>query len=120
MRLEILVGSDDPIIYPINSAKMTLGSAETCDVIISAEGISRRHLTVIAEDDQYFVIDQGSTNGSFINEERLVPGRRVEFTSFFPVRLGDNTLLSLISDDENELREPLVLPPREKTSPGMT
>lgn len=101
MRIEVLIGNDDPIIFPLNSSKMTLGSSEHCDIIIDADGVSRKHITFISEGDNYFVVDQGSTNGSFINEERLIPGRKTEFTSFFPVRLGDNVLISLLSDDED-------------------
>jgi pSer/pThr/pTyr-binding forkhead associated (FHA) protein len=68
MRIEILVdGSEEPQIYPINKQKLVLGSGETCDVIIPSEQISRKHLIIAAEGDSYFVIDQGSTNGSFIN-----------------------------------------------------
>lgn len=100
MRIEVLVGSDDPIIFPLKSSKVSLGSAESNDLCLNAEGISRKHLLILEEDDRYYIIDQGSTNGSFVNEERLVPGRKVEFTSFFPVRLGENVLVSLLSDDE--------------------
>lgn len=101
MRLEVMIGNSDPLIYPIKSSRVVIGSAETSDIVLPSNGISRKHLIVAVENDQYFVIDQGSTNGSYLNEERLVPGRRVEFTSFFPVRLGEDVLISLISDDED-------------------
>ncbi len=106
MRIEILVGnSEEPLIYPLNKPKIVLGSAETCDVIIDGTKVSRKHLIILSEGDNYYVIDQGSTNGSFINEERLVPGRRTEFTSFFPVRLGDSILITLLSDEEQLTEE---------------
>lgn len=72
-----------------------------------------------AEGDDFFVIDQGSTNGSFINEERLIPGRKTEFTSFFPVRLGDNVLITLISDEEGSPTIDIPVPSKEKTSPHL-
>ncbi len=100
MRIEIVVDNQDPVIFPLNKPRLLIGSQETCDIVISTRGISRKHLSVIVENDSYFVIDQGSTNGSYINEERLVPGKKTEFTSFFPVRLGLNVLLILISDEE--------------------
>ena len=102
MRLEVLVNNDDPEIYPLNKSEIFIGSGESADIIISHKGVSRRHVKISVINDQYFVTDQGSTNGTFINEERLIPGRRLEFTSFFPVRLGDNVLLSLLSDEESE------------------
>jgi pSer/pThr/pTyr-binding forkhead associated (FHA) protein len=121
MRVEILVdGSDEPQIYPINKPKMMLGSGETCDIVISSGNISRKHLMIVNEGDSFFVVDQGSTNGSFINEERLVPGRRTEFTSFFPVRLGDNVLITLLSDEEAnaEKSDPMIpLYPKEEATP---
>lgn len=119
MRIEVLVGNEEPAIYPLKSNKVTIGSGESCDVILDASGISRKHLTVITEDDQYFVIDQGSTNGTFINEERLIPGKKVEFTSFFPVRLGDNVLVSLLSDEEGTLSSFEFPSKKEPTNSGM-
>lgn len=115
MRLEIMIGNSDPLIYPIKGGRTVIGSAETSDIVLPAGGISRKHLVVAVENEQYFVIDQGSTNGSYINEERLIPGRRVEFTSFFPVRLGDDVLISLVSDDEDEYQE--TSPSSESSAP---
>jgi pSer/pThr/pTyr-binding forkhead associated (FHA) protein len=106
MRIEILVGAEDPIIYSLKEPKMTIGSAETNDVILTSSGVSRKHLLITTDGEKFFVSDQGSTNGSYINEERLVPGRRVEFTSFFPVRLGDDVLVSLLSDEEGMFSGP--------------
>jgi pSer/pThr/pTyr-binding forkhead associated (FHA) protein len=100
MRLEVIVESEDPKIFPLNQSEIMIGSGESCDIILNAEGISRKHLKVISSGDQYFVVDQGSTNGSYINEERLIPGGKMDFTSFFPVRLGDNVFLTLLSDEE--------------------
>jgi len=100
MKIEILIGQDDPIIFPLNKNKVVIGAGDNCDVILPSEIVSRKHLVVYSEDDKFYVSDQGSRNGSFINDERLVPGQKVEFTSYFPVRLGDDVLISLITDDE--------------------
>lgn len=102
MRLEVLVDQQDPLIFPLNKERILIGSGESCDILLAADGISRKHVIVISNEDDFYVIDQGSTNGTFINEERLVPGKRVEFTSFFPVRLGANVLLTLLSDEESQ------------------
>jgi hypothetical protein len=100
MRLEILVDSEEPVIYALNKPEIVIGSGDSCDIILGSAGVSRKHLKVLVEGDSYFVLDQGSTNGTFINEERLVPGRKTEFTSFFPVRMGSRVLLTLLSDEE--------------------
>lgn len=100
MRLEVLVDSEGPKIFPLSKPKIVIGSSESCDIILPTKDISRKHLIVVVEGDRYFVVDQGSSNGSYLNEERLVPGRKVEFTSFFPVRLGTGVLITLLSDEE--------------------
>lgn len=101
MRLEVTVDNEDPKVYPLDRPKIVIGSHPSCDIVIQSSSVSRKHLVVISQDDQFYVSDQGSTNGSFLNEERLVPGMRSEFSSFFPVRLGTTVLLSLISDEES-------------------
>ena len=123
MRIEILVDNEEPRVFSLNKPKLLIGSLESCDIILNAGGISRKHLTVLNEDENFFIIDQGSTNGSYINEERLIPGRKTSFTTFFPVRLGDNVLITLLSDDDADLanfHEPAaVAARREKSSPNM-
>lgn len=101
MRIEVVVDQNEPQVYPLNQPKIMIGASESCDIVLSVDGVSRKHLLVINEEDDFYVIDQGSTNGTFINEERLVPGKRSPFTSFFPVRLGENVLLTLLSEDES-------------------
>lgn len=102
MRLEILVGNDEPQIFPLSKPKIVLGTHETCDIVLSNDGISRKHLIVFTEGDQYYLVDQGSSNGSYVNNQRLIPGQKVEFTSFFPVRLGNDVILSLLSDEDSD------------------
>ena len=100
MRIEILVDNGEPKIYPLDRPKIVVGSHESCDIVIDNTGISRKHLVIVVRDEKYFVADQGSMNGSYINEHRLVPGSSTEFTSFFPVRLGFNVLVTLLSDED--------------------
>jgi hypothetical protein len=100
MKIEITIEGSEPYHYPLKKAQTLIGSAKECDISLSAEGVSRKHLLVVVEGEQFFVIDQGSANGTFVNDERLVPGQRVEFTSFFPVKLAANVTLALLSDEE--------------------
>jgi len=117
MRLEVLVENEDPVVYPLSKDKITVGSSENCDIILSSEGVSRKHLSITIEGDNFFVVDLGSSNGSYINEERLIPGKRAEFTSFFPVRIGHNILLSLLSDEEAQSEGMIEIPLSLKEKP---
>lgn len=119
MRLEILAGSENPVYYPINKPKMVIGSDLSCDIVVSEDEISRKHMILIQDGDSFYVVDQGSTNGSYLNEERLIPGRRVEFTSYFPVRLGSSVLMSLVSDEDaaDEAQKISIPFPKESSAP---
>lgn len=100
MRIEITIEGQEPVIYQLLKEKTLVGSGSECDIQVEAEGVSRKHTIIFAIDDSYSVVDQGSTNGSFINEDRLVPGQRADFTSFFPVKLGHLVTMTLLPDEE--------------------
>ncbi len=100
MKLEISVEGQEPLIHKIKSQKILIGSGSDCDIVLQADGISRKHAAIHSEDDKFFIIDQGSTNGSFINEERLTPGSKSLFTTFFPVKLGFHVTVTLMDDDD--------------------
>lgn len=119
MRLEVLIGSEEPKTYSLNKTRLIIGTSEFSDIRINESGVSRKHAVIMYEDEKYFVVDQGSTNGTFINEERIVPGRKVEFTSFFPLRLGANVLVTLLTDgDEIPVPREVSVPLELKVPPG--
>jgi pSer/pThr/pTyr-binding forkhead associated (FHA) protein len=105
MRIEVLVPDENPVFYDLDKPRMVVGTDLECDIILSHSDVSRQHLIIIKDGDSYFVMDKGSTNGSYLNEERLIPGRKLEFNSFFPVRLGTDVLISLVSDEEGLAEE---------------
>ena len=112
MRLEVLADNRNPVIYVLNRPEIYIGSLESNDIAIHSSEISKKHLKLIITDDgKCFVIDQGSTNGSFIDDERLVPGKREEFKLLTSMRLGDKVLLTLLDKDRGDFPE---LPLREQ------
>ncbi len=44
------------------------------DIELSDEVVSRRHLEIILKDGRYWVRDLGSTNGTMLDDDRIVPG----------------------------------------------
>jgi hypothetical protein len=101
MYLEILIDAQKPVIYLLNKPEIYIGSLSTNDIIVSASGISRKHAKLVIQDKKVFITDQGSTNGTYMANERLAPGKRVEFTTLEPVRLGEQVFLTL-SEDKND------------------
>jgi pSer/pThr/pTyr-binding forkhead associated (FHA) protein len=81
--------------YPITSAVTVLGRGTEADVIVDDAGVSRRHAEVHADNGQLTVRDLGSTNGTFVDGEKiagvaaLVDGSRIRIgRSQLIVRFG--------------------------------
>jgi pSer/pThr/pTyr-binding forkhead associated (FHA) protein len=55
---------------PLEPGEYTLGRGTEVDIQIQDPGISRKHLVIII-DEKVIVKDLGSTNGTYINGERI-------------------------------------------------
>jgi hypothetical protein len=65
--------------YPLMGAITVLGRDDSADIILDDPGISRRHSEIrVTNDGPHLVAsirDMGSTNGTFLNSERISSGR---------------------------------------------
>ena len=64
-----------PDVGPIQMVQGTavFGKSPSVDVTIDNTYVSRRHFQVRCQDDVFFISDLDSTNGTFVNGERLTP-----------------------------------------------
>ena len=64
-------------------------------LVLDADNISREHVAFERRDDQYYIVDLGSANGTYLNDERVVSaplnqGDRVRIGSYeFQVTLRE-------------------------------
>ena len=79
-------------------SSITVGRDPESDLQLLAEGVSRKHLLVCEVNGDFFVEDLGSTNGTFLNGEKIQKGELVRFNSFFPVQLGESVQLFLLDE----------------------
>lgn len=64
-----------------------IGRTETADITFDDTEISRQHAQIIRQGDDYFIEDQGSTNGTFVNGHRA--GGRTALNDGDIIDLGD-------------------------------
>ena len=55
-------------------AKMTIGRSPECSIVIDNKLASRQHATIQKIRDAYFLKDEKSTNGTFLNGHRIADG----------------------------------------------
>lgn len=67
---------------------------ELVDEVVADENVSRRHLRIAAAGDQFYVEDLNSSNGTFLNEQRLVPFKPARLNYGATVALGNLVLMA--------------------------
>lgn len=76
--------------YSINSASIVLGRSSEADILVDDTGVSRRHLEIRAQDGRIYAVDLGSTNGSYVNGQRV--NGQAELTDGSTISVGRSRL----------------------------
>ena len=58
------------------------------DIELNGDVISRRHIEILLKDDRYWVKDLGSTNGTMLNDDRIISGNLYELKQNSKIGLG--------------------------------
>lgn len=120
-RLVMRSGPSIGQIYPLDKNEMVIGRDLTNDIVISDSEVSRRQARLFLQGANYLIEDLGSTNGTFVNGQRLMgsyvlrPGEIVTFGEtlslvFEGVVDSDATVVSGVGFS-------LPTPPTQKVSP---
>lgn len=88
MRISAQIEFDKTMDVEIPKSMVTIGRASGNDVSIPHESISRSHCTVQLNKGVFTITDLGSSNGTFIDGERLAPNKPKNFLSTSQVTLG--------------------------------
>lgn len=99
--------------YPILGESALLGRDKSCDVVVHAEGASRRHALIVRAGDAFYVEDLNSSNGTFLNGRKILQRTRLDPND----RLEIPGLAVTFHLDDPKL-PPLPLPMREGDVPG--
>ncbi|HEY1400812.1 MAG TPA: SpoIIE family protein phosphatase [Terriglobales bacterium] len=105
----IYVQGNDQQTLSLNHTPYTVGRKVDRDLVIPDPRVSREHAQIVAENGEFFVVDQGSKHGTFVNGERvdrrkLVRNDRLEFGArdiayliFHPLHATSNTAREFLS-----------------------
>ncbi len=77
--------------HHLESGSATIGRAIETDIVITSQRVSREHARVYRKGRHWFLEDMGSTNGTFLNEERVL--NPSELRDGDSIMIGDVTFL---------------------------
>jgi pSer/pThr/pTyr-binding forkhead associated (FHA) protein len=96
MFIKVEVEFLDTVIYEINQERFFVGSALSNHISFKLPSISKKHVEFIFEENVWKVIDLGSTNGTYLDEQKLAKNKPIKILPGETVRLGDMVHLTLI------------------------
>lgn len=89
-RLAVTSGPLRGTTLPLSTSGILVGRAPACTLVLDDEYTSSRHARVYPQYGEWWVEDLGSTNGTFVDEMRIVEPTAVEPGT--PIRVGQSTL----------------------------
>lgn len=71
IRISIAEAGKSPQLLTYNAPVITLGRLPQHDLSLNGKGVSSTHCRILREGDTYFIEDLGSTNGTYVNRQRV-------------------------------------------------
>jgi serine phosphatase RsbU (regulator of sigma subunit) len=105
----IYVQGGDEQTLSLNHTPYTIGRKVDRDLVIPDPRVSREHASIVSENGEFFVVDQGSKHGTFVNGERVerrklnrndkmeFGARDVAYLIFHPMHATSNTAREFLS-----------------------
>jgi predicted component of type VI protein secretion system len=90
----------------VDADEALVGRETNCNVVVPHPSVSRRHALLKRKQDVFFVVDQGSANGTFVDSKRVVDaplreGSVLRFGSAsFKVEIRDDLHVESIAEDD--------------------
>ena len=77
--------------FPLKVDKqVVIGRSSELDMVLVEDMVSRRHAKIIITDDQIFIQDLGSTNGTYLDRTRLTTPTPISLGA--PIRIGKTVI----------------------------
>ncbi len=91
-RVEVFLPGGECRIVNLLKGALIIGRDESSDIVLDDLKASRKHARLEFDGDHYRLTDLNSTNGSFLEKKRLLPGVDEPWDSEKPLRIGDHYL----------------------------
>jgi diguanylate cyclase (GGDEF)-like protein len=79
--------------FVLDHSPITIGAGAENEIVLKGVGVSREHTQLEQRSDEWWVMDMGSTSGSYVNDERITGERRLRNGD--QLKIGPTILKSL-------------------------
>ena len=87
-QLEIIFGPNKGEIVKVDVTPWLVGRDSTCNYVVERERLSRQHAQITSTHGHWFLKDLQSTNGTFLNNYKLVGGEEKSLVDGDKIQLG--------------------------------
>ncbi len=96
---------------PLHTTRLTIGRGDNADISVSDQSLSRIHASINREANRVWILDEGSTNGTFVNG-KPVTASGVQLTDGDQITLGLETKIKF-----SQTRKPASHAPAQTQPP---
>lgn len=115
MKIALKKESGEILEHIFDLAQVSIGRSNKCDFVVVDESLSRQHCMVEFYDGEFYVTDLGSSNGVFIDGDRIPANTRVLYKNFNSLSLG---IFDCSIQDSNGSQDAPHYRAERKTTPG--
>lgn len=81
--------------FSFEGNRAVIGRSSRCEIVIQHEGLSRQHCVVEMLEGDVYITDLDSTNGVFVDGQKIKPSQQILLQTFLPVTFGPVESLSV-------------------------
>ena len=118
-QIQVLTASQQTSSYPLKPTGLTVGRDSDNDIVLDDTLASRHHMRIEYSGTDVVVSDLNSTNGTFLESARLLPGVSEPWDEDKPLRIGQ-TWLRLRRGQTNKTGRPGGVQERSRVAAGQS
>lgn len=115
MNLSLVLLTGEILQFNVNKDSCVIGRSPQCDVVIPHEAMSRKHCLLEVKNGEIFVTDLGSSNGVFIEGQKIPANSPVAYHSYFALTFGAVQSVAITLEEA-----PAPAQSNERTSPSLS
>ncbi len=90
-------------VYDLSQDVISLGRTNTCDIELPQQSVSRRHAEITQENQEYFIADLKSGNGTLLNNQKLPAEEKHLLRSGDVIRIEDYEIRFYLETEPHNL-----------------